>query len=68
MTPKEKAMRLVRLITETIFDSGNTVSKPMVKDVATLCVDEIIETIRDEDAFGFGIQYWQNVKSEIEKL
>jgi len=68
MTPKEKAQDLVNKITDTIFESGNTVTKPMVKEIARLFVDE---TKSDE----LGIMpaqwmhdYWNKVLTELEKL
>ena len=63
MTPKEKASELVQKITDTIFDSGNTVSKPMVKDVALICAEQVIFFCTNANR-----TYWQEVKSEIEKL
>ena len=42
MTPKQKAYQIMQSFTDTIFSSGNIVSKPMVKACAIVCVNEII--------------------------
>lgn len=60
MTPKEKAEELFK----TFSSFGN----------AMLCVDEILNTIFNEDFSGHLIDeigasdYWKEVKTEIEKL
>lgn len=43
MTAQEKAKELVDKVTATIWDSGNTVSKPMINAVAILAVDELLK-------------------------
>ena len=76
MTPKEKAEELVNNFTDTIFNSGCTVSKPMIKKCALIVAINIIITINDmEDPSIFidgecqdNIEYWQQVKTEIENL
>lgn len=69
MTPREKAIQLVGKYTETIFDSGNTVSKPMVKQCALIAVDEILESMTVKTIADCEKQdYWQQVKTEIENL
>lgn len=62
MTAKEKALDIVDKITTQIFDSGCTVSKPMVKQIALLCVNEVINSNK---CINWG---WVEVKKEIELL
>lgn len=62
MIPKEKALDIVTKITNQIFESGCTVSKPMVKKVALICVDEVIKSATHLNWF------WVEVKKEIESL
>jgi len=67
MTPKEKAQELF-----TKF-SSNTVHYDAAKQCAIIAVDEIIktDTLIDEDTFVMTpsyLQYWQEVKQELEKL
>lgn len=69
MTPKEKAQELVDKFTSSLFDTGHRISKPMIKLCALIAVDEIYEDVKIAQT---GIEeywdYWQQVKSEIEKL
>jgi hypothetical protein len=77
MTPKEKAIELVKKFTEhtRIFDSqfGWHDNIESAKQCALLAVDEIIEATKqvvDRPDFN-GIvfnTYWQQVKSEIQAL
>jgi hypothetical protein len=65
MTPQEKADELF-----TKF-SGNTVHFDAAKQCAFIAVDEIINThlLSEKDIFGIHpVDYWQEVKNEIEKL
>lgn len=63
MTPKEKAEDLI-----TKF-SGNTVHYDCTKQCALIAVDEIIENDKKNYGIdGFVVEYWQEVKQEIEKL
>jgi hypothetical protein len=67
MTPKEKARELF-----TKF-SSNTVHYDAAKQCAIIAVDEIIKTdmLIDEDTFvetPSYLQYWKEVKQELEKL
>lgn len=67
MTPQEKAQELF-----TKF-SSNTVHYDAAKQCAIIAVDEIIktDTLIDEDTFVMTpsyLQYWQEVKQELEKL
>jgi hypothetical protein len=77
MTPKEKAIELVDMfmehtvewdkVTEVAFDS-----EYHAKQCALIAVDELIKTICycypiNEYEISF-VEYWQEVKQEIEKL
>ena len=69
MTPKEKAKELVDrfLSIEGADDCGN--SYPYVaKQCALICVDEIIESIRHIIGEKLRVEYYLEVKQEIEKL
>jgi len=72
MMPKDRAYDLVILFT----DKHNNVRKDLAKKFALIAVDSILDTlnfdIRDLDVRGSVlldlIQYWRDVKQEIEKL
>ena len=67
MTPKEKAIKLA-LKYHNLWINGNSI---MAKQCALLTVNEILNThlLSEKDIFGIHpIDYWQEVKQEIEKL
>jgi hypothetical protein len=73
MTPKEKATELVTKIWLKIpaaYDPTNTLHIPIAKEIALIVVDEILEDYGDVDQGGqdFPYDYWNSVKTEIEKL
>ena len=74
MTPKEKAEELIRkYYTWGIRKEGQTLSWLESKQCALIAVDEILEELDhlpfDNQSFGtFKMKYWQEVKTEIEKL
>jgi len=68
MTPKEKAEQLVNDMQSSLYSDGWEDSK----QCALIAVNEIIKTIcycypskNDEMSF---VEYWEEVKKEIEKL
>jgi hypothetical protein len=66
MTPKEKAIELVER-----YDDALTYleSKAKAKQCALIAVDELIDqcwSYREID-LGLALEYWQEVKQEIEK-
>ena len=61
MTPKEKAKELVK---EYSWNSD----KSDAKQCALICVDEIIESIRHIIGEKLRVEYYLEVKQEIEKL
>jgi len=44
MKPKEKALDIVTKITNQLVEDGCRVSKPMVKKIALIAIDEIIRS------------------------
>jgi hypothetical protein len=73
MTPKEKANDLFHTITLIVLDTSFGVNKTSVKKLALHAIDEIIKTdmLIDEDTYIMTpsyLQYWQQVKQEIEKI
>ena len=70
MTPKEKAKELIE---KFIFINGNSF---FAKDCAIIAVDEIIDQWDYIDTylanlggeFNPNLRYWQEVKTELEKL
>lgn len=80
LTPKEKALDLwwkyYSRIEHTLSEEYSPHEKDITKYLAVVAVDEIINTlnydIRDLDVRGSVlldlIQYWKDVKQEIEKL
>ena len=69
MIPKEKAKELVDRFYEIQLKSKGYASVVLAKQCALICVDEIIEDAT-HDPFNAKtrIEYWQEVKQEIEKL
>jgi len=76
MTPKEKADELVKKIYKVMSNSVSDITLYFAKQCALIAVDETIRTlnedIRDIDVRGNIlldlIDYWREVKQEIEKL
>ena len=66
MTPKEKAKELI-LKYYFVYVSGYT-SIHEVKRAALIAVDEIIESVNDEHVSDIFIEFWEDVKTEIENL
>ena len=65
MTPKEKAENLA-LKYHNLWINGNSI---MAKKCALIAVDEIIENDKKNyGTDGFVVNYWLEVKKEIEKL
>jgi len=71
MTEKEKALELFNTyfknITLGFLVPNLDVHKESAKSCALLCVDEIIEVIKD-NCLEYDDNYWENVKKEIELL
>ena len=72
MTPKEKAIELYNKMYETGFKPKSVLLRiEQAKECAIIAVDEIIEAnpiAFDEDENCIAKQWWQEVKTEIEKL
>jgi len=77
MTPKEKAEELVdrMYFSRRYEDEENYIPKQAwnhAKQCALIAVDEIIEVLVDlsngEFTYIHNVEYWQEVKKEIEKL
>jgi hypothetical protein len=72
MTPKEKADKLcMRFLIQTTTDIPYGINKAIAKECALIAVDEIIASnpiAFDEDDNCIAKQWWQEVKTEIEKL
>jgi hypothetical protein len=74
MTPKEKAIELYfkyfsMIKIESLIDRVSSI--PYVKQCALIAVDEILKAVNDPDDTFLskdGVDYWQEVKKEIEKL
>jgi hypothetical protein len=64
MTPKEKANKLcMRFLIQTTTDIPYGINKAIAKECALIAVDEILKTNPYKAR-----NYWQEVKTEIEKL
>jgi hypothetical protein len=75
MTPKEKAVELISKFKPYADyqedDCFNQIEKMLInaKQCALIAVDEIIENDKKNyGTDGFVVNYWQEVKQEIEKL
>jgi hypothetical protein len=74
MTPKEKAEELVKKMYEVHSNTASDITLHFAKQCALVAVDEICEILED-NGFTFieyhdrtTIEYWLQVKQEIEKL
>jgi hypothetical protein len=75
MTPKEKAKYLISIHSLTMLgEMGNKLNVYEVKQIAKQCVilsvEEILSTLYDYhyDSESGAYEFWQEVKTEIEKL
>ena len=73
MTPKEKAISLYQSFYPQVqWKMGQEDCKDRAKECSLIAVDEIIKNLVDlsngEFTFIFNVQYWQEVKQEINKL
>jgi len=68
MTPKEKANELMQKVYD--LDQHNKTTKSRCKQIALLCVDEILEIIRyhGTDIGKHSLKHWLDVKQEISLL
>ena len=68
MTPKEKALELVDYFEKAMMDADMYGDySEATKKCALIAVDEILEVIQNLYFMGT-VDYWQEVKQEIEKL
>lgn len=65
MTAKEKAKELYEKI---LYGFQHSIDEYTAKKCATLCVDEIIKNYDEKYKYCNTKVYWEEVKSEIEKL
>ena len=72
MKPEEKANNLcMRFLIQTTTDIPYGINKTIAKECALIAVDEIIKAL---PPFSYGLEFvakidfWTNVKKEIEKL
>jgi hypothetical protein len=72
MTPEQKANNLcMRFLIQTTTDIPYGINKAIAKECALIAVDEIIASnpiAFDEEDNCIAKQWWQEVKTEIEKL
>jgi hypothetical protein len=71
MTPKENAEELFNQYANVIYDRALTVMQyEICKQCALIAVEEIKEAIfwHPFESPNFELEYWQEVKQEIEKL
>jgi hypothetical protein len=72
MTPEQKANNLcMKFLIQTTTDIPYGINKAIAKECALIAVDEIIASnpiAFDEDDNCIAKQWWQEVKTEIEKL
>jgi len=73
MTPKEKAIEIFDKFRVKVHDRDGTsaMNEFEAKQCALMAVDEIIKAVNDPDDTFLskdGVDYWNEVKEEIEKL
>jgi len=68
MAPKEKAQELVNKFIDIVY-SPNNLEHIIAKDCAIIAVNEIIKNDNENYGMnGYVLEYWQEVKQEIEKF
>jgi len=68
MTPKDKAVDLIDKMRVICLIIDDYVYKSTVKQCALTVVDELIELSMYTDGYYGWVDYWEEVKIEIEKL
>lgn len=68
MTPREKALQLVEAYWEKIIHDDDGDRHDMCKQCALIAVDEIMDYLNKVMIPNPFVQYWNEVKTEIEKL
>ena len=69
MKPKEKAENLIEAMRNTYFTTSDWVYDSTAKQCALIAVEEILNNYyKNHYQTGKKIDYWQDVKKEIEKL
>ena len=77
MTPKEKAKELIHYYIKELLSAKYSINGFVINDLAKQCaliaVDEILDSYQKETKHGYIISgqivpFWQEVKTEIEKL
>ena len=72
MTPKEKADELYRkMVYQIEWNAQPSTVKGVAKQCTLIAVDEVVAQIEPSvsmDVISARIEYWQQVKQEIEKL
>lgn len=70
MTPQEKALKLYDIYMDEMIEKEAYFVESAAKQCALLAVDEIISAIdwHEFETPNKEIEYWQEVKTEIEKL
>lgn len=72
MTPKEKAKEIFEEIVDTFSDLRDGYNSTEIyysaKKCALIAVDEILQIFQDTNGCDYRLDYWKEVKQEIEKL
>jgi hypothetical protein len=71
MTPIEKAKELLEKMSYNDFDANHNCSYYVAKNCALIAVEEILNTLYSipfGNALDNELEYWEEVKQEIEKL
>lgn len=70
MTPKEKAEELFKKMYQVRSVAGSDITKYFAKQSALVAVDEILNLGYDDRLYlgSNDVDYWQQVKQEIEKI
>lgn len=68
MNPKEKAKQLIEKYNLVVLDTALGGSNTRVKKCASIAVDEIMDYLNKVMIPNPFVQYWQEVKKEIEHL
>ena len=67
MTPKEKAIKLVKKFEKVTDDIDVGNYRDINKRCAMIMVDEMLDEL-DRYCYTFSVKWWREVKEEIEKL
>lgn len=65
---KQKAVEIYQKMYQVRSNSASDITKHFAKQCALIALDEVLEGLRQADDFGDYYRFYEQVRSEIEKL